>query len=453
MTVQSRATLKTYFETGDRPTQANFADLIDSLCHPDDNFQTALVSGTNIKTINGVSLLGSGNITFSGSVPTDANNTLMLSPAVGPSGGAVGISQSWASGNPVAHTALQVSPFSGSGHGPFKIQVELHQNPVTGTYDFGYADGVFGGVGVGPINYRVRETGWRVGGTLESHEIYDVCQHFPGGASGAVNVAAYWPNPRRVGYTYSTFNNGGVEGKIAVDGLRAESDFANPDNPSVGVFGAYWTLSPSYTTGSIDMRMFTAGASEYGGFIVEASESRLYTSNKITIGAGSQFDVNTTSAGSITLQTTGFGITCAAGIGTINVDKAGAGQLFLSNGNSGSTSNTAFTARASSSGDVSFGVTAAAYNAFAPFNDSCGFIANGGKQFSFYNSNAYDWVFYSGDGTERARVLISGGIAIPTFMPASATASGRAGTIAWDNSFLYVCTATNTWKRAAIASW
>ena len=37
--------------------------------------------------------------------------------------------------------------------------------------------------------------------------------------------------------------------------------------------------------------------------------------------------------------------------------------------------------------------------------------------------------------------------------PASATATGNQGEIAWDASYLYVCTATNTWKRAALASW
>lgn len=37
--------------------------------------------------------------------------------------------------------------------------------------------------------------------------------------------------------------------------------------------------------------------------------------------------------------------------------------------------------------------------------------------------------------------------------PASATATGTAGTIAWDTSYIYVCTATNTWKRIAIATW
>jgi hypothetical protein len=37
--------------------------------------------------------------------------------------------------------------------------------------------------------------------------------------------------------------------------------------------------------------------------------------------------------------------------------------------------------------------------------------------------------------------------------PASATATGTAGTICWDTSYIYVCTATNTWKRVAISTW
>lgn len=38
-------------------------------------------------------------------------------------------------------------------------------------------------------------------------------------------------------------------------------------------------------------------------------------------------------------------------------------------------------------------------------------------------------------------------------VPLSATASGTAGQVAYDASYLYVCTATNTWKRVAIAAW
>lgn len=37
--------------------------------------------------------------------------------------------------------------------------------------------------------------------------------------------------------------------------------------------------------------------------------------------------------------------------------------------------------------------------------------------------------------------------------PANATATGVAGTIAWDATHVYVCVATNTWVRATTATW
>jgi len=43
--------------------------------------------------------------------------------------------------------------------------------------------------------------------------------------------------------------------------------------------------------------------------------------------------------------------------------------------------------------------------------------------------------------------------AILVSAPASASASGTAGEIAYDTDYFYVCTATNTWKRVAIATW
>ena len=36
--------------------------------------------------------------------------------------------------------------------------------------------------------------------------------------------------------------------------------------------------------------------------------------------------------------------------------------------------------------------------------------------------------------------------------PATATSTGTTGQIATDAGFIYVCTATNTWKRVAIAT-
>lgn len=38
-------------------------------------------------------------------------------------------------------------------------------------------------------------------------------------------------------------------------------------------------------------------------------------------------------------------------------------------------------------------------------------------------------------------------------VPATATSPGVAGTISWDANFIYVCVATNSWKRVGIAAW
>jgi hypothetical protein len=42
---------------------------------------------------------------------------------------------------------------------------------------------------------------------------------------------------------------------------------------------------------------------------------------------------------------------------------------------------------------------------------------------------------------------------IPNKTPASATAAGTQGEVCWDTNYIYVCVATNTWKRTAISTW
>jgi hypothetical protein len=59
-----------------------------------------------------------------------------------------------------------------------------------------------------------------------------------------------------------------------------------------------------------------------------------------------------------------------------------------------------------------------------------------------------------GVGSSASTTLdVNGTFRINTATPASAAATGVAGQIAWDSSFIYICTATNTWKRVAIATW
>lgn len=73
------------------------------------------------------------------------------------------------------------------------------------------------------------------------------------------------------------------------------------------------------------------------------------------------------------------------------------------------------------------------------------------------NTSAYYPARYlaSSHSFEQGNVTLVSGTALilPTTTPASASATGTTGTVTWDSSYLYVCTATNTWKRVAIATW
>ncbi len=57
-----------------------------------------------------------------------------------------------------------------------------------------------------------------------------------------------------------------------------------------------------------------------------------------------------------------------------------------------------------------------------------------------------DGVVFYGTGADRFGVMKSA-------VPASATAAGKPGEWAADNGFIYVCTADNTWRRAALQTW
>jgi len=56
-------------------------------------------------------------------------------------------------------------------------------------------------------------------------------------------------------------------------------------------------------------------------------------------------------------------------------------------------------------------------------------------------------------GVSKASVDKDGVIKIGTKTPASATATGVAGTVCWDSSYIYVCINTNVWVRAALSTW
>jgi len=120
------------------------------------------------------------------------------------------------------------------------------------------------------------------------------------------------------------------------------------------------------------------------------------------------------------------------------------------------------TARAISGGNVIVGAGTATNPSLTPFADP-----DTGLFFPAPNESAL-----ATGGVERVRLDANGrmgiGTTTPTSLldvaddrlrirtaktPASAGAAGNAGEVCWDASYVYICTATNTWRRSAIAAW
>ena len=60
----------------------------------------------------------------------------------------------------------------------------------------------------------------------------------------------------------------------------------------------------------------------------------------------------------------------------------------------------------------------------------------------------------TGDVTGNLTGDVTGNLTIPnSTAPSSKNAAGNTGQIAWDTDYIYVCVATDTWKRAALSTW
>ena len=49
--------------------------------------------------------------------------------------------------------------------------------------------------------------------------------------------------------------------------------------------------------------------------------------------------------------------------------------------------------------------------------------------------------------------IFAANLVISNTVPATASSNGIAGTICHDNTYFYICVATNTWKRTTLSSW
>jgi len=60
---------------------------------------------------------------------------------------------------------------------------------------------------------------------------------------------------------------------------------------------------------------------------------------------------------------------------------------------------------------------------------------------------------FTGDFSVADTLSVTDGFIAPTQTPSSSSDTGTLGQMSWDASFIYICTATDTWERVAIATW
>ena len=84
-------------------------------------------------------------------------------------------------------------------------------------------------------------------------------------------------------------------------------------------------------------------------------------------------------------------------------------------------------------------------------------VTNGTSNITIANTNSNAAI--SINGTSNVAVFANTGFytkalnITTSFTPASSSAAGVTGQITWDSNYVYVCIATNTWKRSLISTW
>ena len=224
--------------------------------------------------------------------------------------------------------------------------------------------------------------------------------------------------------------NADVNASAAIAGTKISPDFGSQTIATTGVFshalGAVATPSITFT-GDPNTGIYSPGA------------------DQVAISTNGQQSLLLASNGDVSVNR-----------GTLNLGTTGAegGQLNLSNPTN---TGTVYSL------DAETATNARLFTIAINTDLSIGQLASTGGTVKFFTA-----------ANERARIDSSGRLLVGTTSdsggallqvngdririataktPASAGATGTTGEIAWDANYIYVCTATNTWKRTAIATW
>lgn len=246
--------------------------------------------------------------------------------------------------------------------------------------------------------------------------------------------------------------NNRVTGSGIVDGSIADADVA------VNAAIAGTKISPNFggqtvqTTGVFSHALGTAGAPTIT--FTGDTDTGFYSPG------ANQLALSTNSTGRLFVDATGrVGVATASPYRTQTI--RGTGEILQFDLNT--TTNGSYASIAWNGGGVDLGASAqsAEIRGYREGGTAWGALA-------FHTRDA------SGTSLERVRIDSSGRLLVGTSAdsggallqvngdrirvgnartPASATATGSAGEICWDANYIYVCIATNTWKRADIATW
>ena len=102
------------------------------------------------------------------------------------------------------------------------------------------------------------------------------------------------------------------------------------------------------------------------------------------------------------------------------------------------------------------GIDANGYNFTTMLNNNSYIIIDGGNHsmdlgdIDGWGNNTYVAIE---DDINAVRINAAKVVLVTSAPPASASATGISGQIAWDANYIYMCVATNTWKRVSISTW
>ena len=246
---------------------------------------------------------------------------------------------------------------------------------------------------------------------------------------GAVNITL----PTSAGTLVGSGDTGTVTSTMLLDGTILNADV----NASAAIAGT--KISPDFGAQNV----ITTGTGTAATFISGAGTA---TANGIQVGTGTTYKPGIYSPGAdqLAISTGGTGRVFVTSAGNVGIGTTSPSYTLDTRGSIASTSAGGIQTVLSFASDGIVGTIS---------NHSLAFFANSAERARIDTSGRL-LVGGSPDSGGALLQVFGDRIRIGTAKtPASASATGTAGEICWDASYIYVCTATNTWKRTAIATW